>query len=58
MYLIATVGRDFRPGKVIKKTENKEIAIKTAKEYANKWKTRVGVWEYTKYKWYGMIRSF
>lgn len=58
MYVVAEIDEYHRPSKIFGRTRSKKLAFLKAKEFAKKYKTNVGVFEYTKYKYYGMIKGF
>ena len=56
MFLVATIGKYHRPSKIISNTRSKRKALEIAKKYSEKYGIPIGIWEYTKSKWYGLIK--
>lgn len=59
-YVVASVGKNHRPLKVFSRHTNKTIANEKAIEIAKKHgdKFSVGVFGYTKDKFYGLLKSY
>ena len=57
-YLIATVIKNHRPGRIWDNTRSKPIALKKAEMLARKHKVKIGIFAYERNRYYGLFDVF